>query len=94
MKVLKKYLAWSAAVLALSFAVLYVGDWIVFSYRNRQGAAVGSIEVDQFLATPLKGSKTEYDMTGSYQQQCVRSIFPHGGQPACWWVQRHSSVWE
>lgn len=94
MKALQKYLLWAGAALVILFALVYMGDSIVFSYRNRHGAAFGSIEVDQFLATPLKGSKTEYDLVGSFQQQCARSIFPHSGQPACWWVQRHSSVWE
>jgi hypothetical protein len=80
--------------LLIGFAFLYAGDWLVFRVRLAQGSAYSSVEVDQFLATPLKGSKTEYDMVGSFQQSCTRSIFPHQGKAACWWVRRHSSVWE
>jgi hypothetical protein len=90
----KKYLGRAAITGLIALAILYAGDWIVLRYRITKGTAYGSVEVDQFLATSLKGSKTEYDMVGSFQQSCARSIFPHQGKPACWWVQRHSSVWE
>jgi len=81
------------AVLVLA-AVLYAGDWIVFRARLARATAYDSVEVDQFLATPLKGNKVEYDIVGSYQQQCARSIFPRSGKPACWWVRRHTEQWE
>jgi hypothetical protein len=90
----KKHLGTAAVAIIILLALLYVGDWLVFRYRIAHGTGLGSIEVDQFLATPLKGNKTEYDMVGSFQQTCARSIFPHQGQPACWWVSRHSSQWE
>jgi len=84
----------SLIALLIASAFLYAADWLVFRYRIARGTALGSVEVDQFLATPLKGSKTEYDMVGSSQQSCARSIFPHQGKAACWWVRKHSSVWE
>jgi hypothetical protein len=52
------------------------------------------VQVHQFLATSLKGGKTEYDMTGTVQQTCSRSIFPQQGYSACWWLQRHAAQWE
>ena len=90
----KKYLGRFVIVLIVVFVLLYAGDWAVARYRVSHGTAFDSVEVDQFLATPLKGSKTEYDLTGSFQQKCTRSIFPQQGQPACWWVRRHSAQWE
>jgi hypothetical protein len=89
-----KHLGKAAIAALILLGVLYAGDWLVFRYRVSRGTAFGSVEVDQFLATPLKGSKTEYDLVGSFQQTCSRSIFPQQGNPACWWVRRHSSVWE
>jgi hypothetical protein len=50
--------------------------------------------VRQFLATSLKGNKTEYDLLGVVPETCSRSIFPQDGNPACWWLQRHTSQWE
>ena len=74
--------------------VLYVGDWTVLRLRIARGTAYGSVEVNQFLATPLKGNKVEYDLMGTVQQTCSRSIFPQKGNPACWWLERHHVVYE
>jgi len=90
----KKYLGKAAIALAIVAALLYVGDWVVLRIRLARGTAFSSVEVDQFLATPLKGNKAEYDFLGSFQQPCARSVFPHAGRPPCWWVRRHSSQWE
>lgn len=71
--------------------VLYVGDWGV--YRAR-GGPVGVVQVNQLLATPLKGNKMEYDFMGVAPVNCSRSIFPQMGNSACWWVERHKMQWE
>jgi hypothetical protein len=81
-------------VTAVLVGVLYAVDWAVLRVRVAHGTGYGTVEIHQFLATSLKGSKTEYDLTGSFQQTCSRSIFPHDGNPACWWLQRHSSQWQ
>jgi len=82
------------AVLALLGALVYAGDWLVLRNRIPHGTAFGSVEVNQFLATPLKGNKVEYDLMGTSPVTCSRSIFPQRGNPACWWLKRHSSQWE
>jgi hypothetical protein len=68
----------------------YVLDWTVYRYRAAHGTAFSSIKVSQYLATPLKNNKTEFDYTGSQQVNCVRSIFPWAGDDPCWWVQRQA----
>lgn len=90
----KNYLGKAVVGLLISLTVLYAADWLVLKIRIARGTAYGSVEVDQFLATPLKGNKEEYDMVGSFQQSCTRSIFPHQGKPACWWVRKHNSQWQ
>jgi hypothetical protein len=90
----RRRLPYLLVVIVLLLGILYVGDWAVFRYRVSKGTAYGSVEVDQFLATPLKGQKTEYDMVGSAQQTCSRSIFPQQGNSACWWLKRHNAQWE
>jgi hypothetical protein len=89
-----RQVATAAIVLVVLLGVLFVGDWLVLRWRVARGTAFGSVEVHQFLATSLKGSKTEYDLVGSFQEACSRSIFPQQGKPACWWLERHSSQWE
>lgn len=85
---------WTLRILlgvAVMAALLYVGDWGVFLAR---GGPVGVIQVNQLLATPLKGNKMEYDFMGVVPVTCSRSIFPQRGNPACWWVERHKMQWE
>ncbi|MGH9616003.1 MAG: hypothetical protein ACRD28_04610 [Acidobacteriaceae bacterium] len=81
-------------VLVAVIALLYVGDWSVFKVRVAHGTAYSTVEVNQFLATKLKGNKTEYDLMGTAQETCARSIFPQKWLPPCWWLKRHNSQWE
>jgi hypothetical protein len=83
-----------AIVMVVLLGILYVGDWVVLQVRITHGTAYGVVEVNQFLATPLKGNKVEYDLVGAVQERCSRSIFPQKGNPACWWLERHKSQWE
>lgn len=81
-------------VLAVLVGLLYVGDWLVLRGRIPHGTAYGVVQVNQFLATPLKGNKVEYDLMGTVPVRCSRSIFPQQGDPACWWLERHTSQWQ
>jgi hypothetical protein len=94
MKNWKRIFGRFVVAILIATGLLYAGDWLVLRYRVAHGTAFDSVEVDQFLATSLKGNKTEYDMVGSFQQPCSRSIFPQQGKPACWWVRRHTMQWE
>jgi DNA mismatch repair protein MutH len=90
----KRRLGRAVTWLIVLVAILYAGDWIVLRMKVARGTAFGSVPVNQFLATPLKGNKVEYDFTGTVLETCSRSIFPQQGNPACWWLQRHTSQWE
>ena len=81
-------------VLIALIALLYLGDWAVLELRVAHGTAYSTVEVSQFLATSLKGNKTEYDLLGTAQETCTRSIFPQRWHPPCWWLNRHTSQWE
>jgi hypothetical protein len=74
--------------------LLYLGDWLVLRVRVGHGTAYGTVQVNQFLATPLKGNKLEYDLIGTVPVTCSRSIFPQKGMSACWWLERHKSQWQ
>lgn len=73
--------------------VVYLMDWAVLRIRMVRGTAYDTVQVDQYLSTPLKGNKAEYDYLGTTTVTCSRSIFPHGAAP-CWWRNRHKAVWE
>jgi len=80
------------ALIAAVIAV-YLIDWAVLRIRMMRGTAYGTVQVDQYLSTPLKGNKAEYDYLGRASIFCARAIFPHGAPP-CWWVERHKEQWE
>lgn len=90
----KRWLGQAIGMVLVLAAILYVGDWIVLRIRVARGTAFGAVEVNQFLAIPLKGNKVQYDFIGTVQETCSRSIFPQKGNPPCWWLERHTSQWE
>ncbi len=67
----------------ISAIVLYRGDALVFKLR---GNPTSSITVNQLIAVPLKGNKTEYDSNGIIAVTCARSLFPQGSWNPCWYV--------
>ena len=85
---------WRRAVpiLLATVAVIYLGDWLVLILRP-SATPGASVQVDQFLKTPLKGQKEEYDYMGTVAQPCVPSLFPHRGESPCWWLVRHKTQW-
>lgn len=74
--------------------VLYALDWTVLRIRMANNTAFGTVQVHQFLRTPLKGQKEEYDFLGDAQAPCSRSLFSQAGNPPCWWLARHTTQWE
>lgn len=73
--------------------VIYLADWAALRVKIARGTGYGTVQVDQFLGTQLKGNKEEYDYLGTVPESCSHSIFPHGAAP-CWWLSRHTSHWE
>jgi hypothetical protein len=69
--------------LLVAAIALYIGDTIVFQLR---GNPTASITVDQLIAIPLKGNKTEYDSNGTLTVTCSRTLFPQHGWNPCWYV--------
>ena len=82
----------------ITLAVLYALDFVTFHARQQRGIALSTIAVDQFLSTPLKGNKAEYDYLGTANQPCSRTLFPQYASstwnPPCWWLQRHKTTWQ
>lgn len=79
-----------ATILVALFAFAYVADWIVLQVRERHGSAHATVLVDNAEVVKEKGNKVEYFYSPPQPTTCVRSLFPHQEQPACWWLARHS----
>lgn len=77
------------ALIAAS-ALLYVADWIVLQMRERRGSAHDSVVVNFAFVIHQNSGKLQYLYDPPRPTPCVRSLFPHQSQPACWWLVRHT----
>jgi len=71
--------------------ITYGADYGVFRYRlaaKRQ--PFGSVTVEHYDAVPRKDGKSEFIFDPPVQQTCVHSLFPHAGDPPCWYLSRHA----
>lgn len=70
---------------------VYLGDYYSAKYRipgNRP--AFETVEVERDFAIYLKDRTIEYTGSTTAQQQCVVALFPHFGDPPCWYLRRHT----
>ncbi len=84
---------WSFRILMTLIALValaYAADCVVLQIRERNGSAHGSVVVDNADVVKEKGGKVEYFYNPPQPTPCVRALFPHQDQPACWWLARHS----
>lgn len=87
-------LARALKYILIGAVVLYFADWAALAIKLSHHTGLGSVSVSQYLATPLKGQKEEYDYLGSADQPCVKSIFPHNSDLPCWWLEHHKNQWQ
>jgi hypothetical protein len=80
--------------LVLVLPATYAADWIIWKIRIQLGSGMGTVRVGELIITPLKGNKEEYDWGGTVDVDCSRSLFPHAGEGACWWLNRKKVVYE
>lgn len=86
----KRYIAYTLAGLVGVLLILYVGDYIVLRLKMRNGSAFGAMTVHRYYAVPLKNGKIDFLGADSQQQTCTQSLFPHLGNPPCWYLARHT----
>ena len=87
-----KWLARGVAGMLLIAALAYPLDWAVWRVRVARGGGLGAVEVEMFTVAELKGGKEDYYPNGTAVITCSKSLYPQGGNGACWWVQRHREV--
>jgi len=81
-----RWLFRAVLVLAALFVAVYGGDYAIYRLR---GSPTAKVNVNRYVAIPLKGRKTEFDYLGSLDVQCSVSLFPQAGQSACWQLRRN-----
>ncbi len=88
-RMILRWLGRIALGIGVALAVVYVGDFVVFSMR---GKPMDQVMVSRYMAAPLKGHKTAYYFESSGPEPCTRSLFPQAGRSACWKLRRHPLV--
>ena len=79
----------------ISFAVVTLAAFVLdFAVYKLRGSPQSQVTVNRFLSVPLKGQKTEFDFLGTANVPCVIALFPHGGNPPCWYLQLHPNQWD
>lgn len=82
------------ACLVVAVAAIYLGDLIVLRLRAAtHGQAFGTVTVHRFYRIAQKNGKYELQYDGDYLYDCVHSLFPHAGEPPCWYRGRHTEEW-
>ena len=76
-------------VAAAALAVLYVVDLIVA--RVSGDVAFGSVRVNVLYAVPEKAARMDFSAGAPQDIECVRALFPHFGDPPCWYASRHKT---
>jgi hypothetical protein len=93
----RRIIQWIVRSIVALFAVallIYPADWVVWKTQTLFGGGVGSVDVTHLTVAELKGNKEEYYPDGVETVACSRSLFPQGGNSACWWLRRHPQVME
>jgi hypothetical protein len=77
-------------------AAAYPVDWAIWRSRvalSKDGSGgMDQVQVDRFTVAELKGGKEDYYPNGTELMPCSRSLYPQGGNSACWWLRRHREV--
>jgi hypothetical protein len=70
--------------------LVFLADFLSLKYRIPSREPYGSVTVRELYAVKLKNKQTEYMFQPPEQQECVNSLFPHFGDPPCWYLKRHT----
>jgi len=89
---LKRVLIIAVLCVLLAGALVYGCDYVSLRYRipnNR--AQFGSVMVQRTWIIPMKDARSQqYVFDPPAPQDCVNSLFPHFGDPPCWYLSRHT----
>jgi hypothetical protein len=74
-------------------ALAYATDSLLFRYRvARNRNPFSQVMVYAYDAVPQKSGKTQFIFHDPQLQTCVNALFPHAGDPPCWYLRRHTEA--
>jgi hypothetical protein len=78
-------------LLAGLLVAAYVFEDLLLRYRASHGGTSAVFDkVTTYEAGALKGGKQEFYFDQPQVVECVRALFPHFGDPPCWYARRHT----
>ena len=73
------------------FGLTYAGDYCCLRYQiPRSRPQFGQVTVNVLYVIHVKGGKIQYEPGAQETDTCVHSLFPHFGDPPCWYAMRHT----
>ena len=91
MRRLLRILAWWFLGLVALVALFYVCEDAFLRYRVAHGGSAQVFEnLTIYEAGAVKGGKLEYYFDQPQSETCVHAVFPHLGDPPCWYARKHS----
>lgn len=88
---MKRVLQRTALAFILAAVLLYAGDYLSWRFQIPNRPQVGTVHIQPYLAVPRKDGKIEYMLDDPVDQPCVHSLFPHFGDPPCWYLARQKN---
>jgi hypothetical protein len=88
--VIRRFLQTVLPALIVLAIVVYFGDYLSLQLKIPKREPYSNVTVHQFYAVKLKNKQTEYMFQPPGTQECVNSLFPHFGDPPCWYLNRHT----
>ena len=74
-----------------AIVVFYAAEDLSVRYRiPRAREPLGTVVVQRYDAIPQKNGKVKFDFEQPVNQTCVRTLLPHLGYSACWYLRRHA----
>ena len=90
-QLVKRVLLWILSPLVAAFLLVFVGDYLSLRFRIPGGRAqFGQVVINPLYAIPVKGGKVQYEPGQQETDTCVHSLFPHFGDPPCWYLIKHT----
>lgn len=86
LRLIGRWLLRMTIALVILFAVVYLGDMIIYKLR---GSPQSKVTVNRYVTVPLKGNKSEFDYQGTLDVPCSVSIFSQGDESPCWRLRRN-----
>jgi hypothetical protein len=84
---MKRFLGGVIAVVVAAF----LADYVSAKYKiPRSRQVLDCVEVERDFGVHLQDKTIEYTAATAVEEECVLSLFPHFGDPPCWYLRRHT----